>query len=406
MKVVVLKHVLPVYLFLLLIISCKKSSSGSPDTNTPDPAISIEDLSLFEGTAATPNTFNIIVKLSTVSAKQVSVKYATAEGTAKSGADFTAVTNQIVTFQPGEKEKTIAISIVADDLREADNEFIINLSGPVNATIQKGTANIIMKNDDTKIHFANTGYDAPITYTGYTLSWADEFNGTALDATAWAHQNGDGCPSVCGWGNNELEYYTDRPQNIFFQDGKLIIEAKKEIYNGRNYTSSKIVTAGKKTFKFGRVDIRAKLPTGKGIWPAFWMLPQNNVYGGWPTSGEIDIMEMVGHDPSRTHGTLHYGPGPGSTQYNRSIAISSGTLHDEFHVYSIEWKQDQVKWFLDGNLFSTADKADLAAGTTYPFNEDFYFIINLAVGGNWPGNPDVTTSFPQWLIVDYIRVYQ
>lgn len=385
-------------------MGCKKGSNGA-DSNQLAPVVSINNISLPENNTG-ESAFEFTLSLNKASSQPVTVTYSTIEGLAKAGEDYRSVTNQSATFQPNELTKKIIITIIADDQREADEDFTVMLTGAINATIQQHKATGVIVNDDTKISFTNTGYDAPTTYTGYALSWADEFNGTALDATAWSNQNGDGCPTICGWGNNELEYYTGRPDNLFFQDGKLIIEAKKETYNGKNYTSSKILTAGKKTFKFGRVDIRAKLPIGKGIWPAFWMLPQNNVYGGWPTSGEIDIMEMVGHDPGRTHGTLHYGPGPGSTQYNRNIAIPSGALHDEFHVYSIEWKQDQVKWFLDGNLFSTANKADLAAGTTYPFNEDFYFIINLAVGGNWPGNPDATTSFPQWLIVDYIRVYQ
>ncbi len=185
----------------------------------------------------------------------------------------------------------------------------------------------------------------------------------------------------------------------------MVIEAKKESFGGREYTSSKIVSRGKKTFKFGRIDIRAKLPYGKGIWPALWMLPEKNVFGGWPRSGEIDIMELVGHEPGKTHGTVHFGPGPGSTQISRSYSLPSGRFNDQFHVFSVEWKEDQIRWCMDDVLFSTVNKADVGTAT-YPFNEEFFFIINLAVGGNWPGNPDATTSFPQWLIVDYVRVFQ
>ena len=330
-------------LLLLLMIGCKKGSSGA-DSNQPAHVVSINNISLPENNVG-ESAFEFTLSLNKTSSQPVTVTYSTIEGLAKAGEDYKSVTNQSATFLPNELTKKIVITIIADDQREADEDFTLMLTGATNATIQQHKATGIIVNDDTKISFTNTGYDAPTTYTGYALSWADEFNGTALDATAWSNQNGDGCPTICGWGNNELEYYTGRPDNLFFQDGKLIIEAKKETYNGKDYTSSKIFTAGKKTFKFGRVDIRAKLPLGKGIWPAFWMLPQNNVYGGWPTSGEIDIMEMVGHDPGRTHGTLHYGPGPGSTQYNRNIAISSGSLHDEFHLYSIECKQYQVKWF-------------------------------------------------------------
>src|SRR6185295_19052419 len=193
-----------------------------------------------------------------------------------------------------ETEKKITISIVADDIREGDETFQVKVENPVNVNLLKGTATVTFKNDDTKVPFSNTGYDAPTNYPGLTLAWSDEFNGASLDAAAWVNESGDGCPNLCGWGNNELEYYTAPPNNLFFQDGKMIIEAKAETFGGKNYTSSRIKTQGKKTFKFGRIDIRAILPKGKGIWPALWLLPQDNVYGGWPKCGQIDMMENVG----------------------------------------------------------------------------------------------------------------
>jgi beta-glucanase (GH16 family) len=396
------------YLPLLILIGCSKGSGG--DDNPPPPAalpaITIEDLSLFEGNGGS-TSFNVQVKLNAASQEEVSVNFSLQAGTAKAGEDFVAASNQILRFAPGETQKNISISVVADDIREGEDELSVQLSNPTKATLSRNAALVTIRNDDSKVAFTNDGYDAPTSYPGYTLAWADEFNAGTLDASSWSHQNGDGCDiNLCGWGNNELEYYTNRPENLFFQDGKLIIEARKENFATRNYTSSKIISSAKRKFKYGRVDVRAKLPTGKGIWPAFWMLPQDNKFGGWPTSGEIDIMEMVGHDPIRTHGTVHYGPGPGSTSVSRSTTAATGTLHDKFHVYSIEWEEDEIRWYLDGNLFSTFRKSDVQAGMIYPFNEDFYFIINLAVGGNWPGSPDATTYFPQWLIVDYIRVYQ
>jgi beta-glucanase (GH16 family) len=185
----------------------------------------------------------------------------------------------------------------------------------------------------------------------------------------------------------------------------MIIEARAESFGGRNYTSSRIKTQGKKTFKYGRIDIRAILPKGSGIWPAFWLLPQNEVFGGWPKSGEIDLMEVKGGEPAKTLGTLHYGPGPGSTYISRNYTLPAGNFNDQFHVFSLEWKQDQIKWLVDDNVFSTINKADIGANN-WPFNELFYLIINLAVGGNFPGPVDANTQFPQWLIVDYLRVYQ
>ncbi len=388
--------------FTLFSNCSKKSDSSAPAEAIPK--ISIADVSRAEGTGGT-TLFNFTVTLDHAYSKIVSVGYSTAEGSAKQTEDFTAAT-QTISFQPNETSKTIAISVVADDLREGNDDFTVTLSSATNGAIYKGIGTGTIENDDTRVNFTNTGFDAPTSYPGYTLAWADEFNGTSLNTTDWSFENGDGCPGNCGWGNNELEYYTERPENLFFQDGKMIIEARKENYAaGKPYTSSKILTRGKKVFKFGRIDIRAKLPKGKGIWPAFWMLPQSNVFGGWPKSGELDIMEMIGHQPATTYGTLHFGPGPGSTQLGGNYTLPSGIFNDQFHVFSVEWKLNEIKWLIDGVVYSTHTSAEFGANN-YPFNEDFFLIVNMAVGGNWPGNPDATTYLPQWLILDYIRVYQ
>lgn len=382
--------------------ACKKS----PPTQAVDPYIkfSIDDVSKAEGSGGGHTPFEFTVTVDKASTQAVTITYATEEGSAKAD-DFVVVSNQTITFQPGETARKIVINVGADNSREGDEQFAVKLLSTTQGILVKATGTGTIINDDTQIVFTDAGYDAPTSYPGYTLAWADEFNGSTLNTTIWSHENGDGCPGLCGWGNNELQFYTSRPENLFFQNGKLIIEARAESHNGKNYTSSKILTRDKKMVRFGRIDIRARLPRGKGIWPAFWMLPQNNVYGGWPRSGEIDIMEMVGHEPAKVHGTIHYGPGPGSTQASRSYSLSSGSFYDEFHVFSLEWKPDQIQWFVDGNLYHTVTKAGLSAAT-YPFNEAFFLIFNLAVGGNWPGNPDASTSFPQWLIVDYVRVYQ
>lgn len=249
----------------------------------------------------------------------------------------------------------------------------------------------------------DTGYNAPKAYKGYRLKWADEFNGASLSLKNWSFDNGDGCPILCGWGNNELQYY--RPENTSFKNGKMIIEAKKEDYENKNFTSSKIVTRGKQLFKYGRIDFRAKLPQGQGLWPAFWMLPQHSVYGTWPQSGEIDIMEMIGKEPSKNYGTLHFGPGPGSTQLGKNISLPTGIFNDAFHVFSLEWNENEIKWFLDGKSYSSFSKKDFGE-INYPFNEEFFLIINLAVGGDWPGNPDKRSYKNQKLIVDYVRVFE
>lgn len=397
-----INRVIPGMLALLLIIACGKGKDDpGPGTN---PVLSVDDISVLEGNGGTAN-LEVKLRLDKASSKQITLKWSTVDLTAKAGDDFTGISNQMVSFQSNETEKTVTISIVADDIREPDETFQVKLQDATNVTLMKSTIVVTLRNDDTKVPFSNGGYDAPPSYPGYTLAWAEEFNGPTLAADAWSSESGDGCPALCGWGNNELQYYTPPPNNLFFQDGKMLIEAKAESYGGKNFTSGRIKTQSKKSFQFGRIDIRAILPKGKGIWPAFWLLPQDNVYGGWPKSGEIDMMELVGSEPAKASGTLHYGPGPNSIYISRSYTLPNGNFNDQFHVFSLEWKTDQIKWYVDNNLYSTINKADLG-GNNYPFNEKFYLIVNLAVGGNLPGSPDASTVFPQWLIVDYIRVYQ
>jgi Glycosyl hydrolases family 16/Calx-beta domain len=372
-----------------LLTACDKKSSK--DADQVNPAVSITDVAIAEGNTETTN-FVFSVTLDRVTSKTVTLTYSTQDGTATSGSDYTAITNQTLTFQPNETAKQITVAVKGEKVRENDEKFTIVISSASNATIVKSTATGTIQNDDAVGEFSN-------------LVWADEFNGTSLNLDNWTYETGDGCPNLCGWGNNELEYYTNRPENLFFRDGNMVIKALKENFNGKNYTSAKIVSRGKKAFKFGRMEIRAKLPKGKGIWPAIWMLPQNNVYGAWPRSGELDIMELVGHEPNKAHGTVHYGPGPGSIQFNRSYTLTNTDFSADFHVFSITWDANIIQWYVDGNLFGTFTNTD-AGSATYPFNEDFYFIMNLAVGGNWPGSPDATTTFPQELVVDYVRVYQ
>ncbi|MBC7902320.1 MAG: family 16 glycosylhydrolase [Gemmatimonadaceae bacterium] len=395
-----MKTVLILWLPLALAAGCGKKGGGTDVV----PKVIFDDVSVVEGTGASVNV-EVTVKLDQKTGKAVTMTYSSVDGSARAGEDYTAVSNKTLTFQPNEIEKKFSIAVTGDDLREGDEIFAIKLENTVNAVVPKASGNITLRNDDTKVGFNNTGYDAPNNYPGYTLSWADEFNGTSLDAGAWTNELGDGCPTLCGFGNNELQYYTNPPSNLFFQDGKMLIEARQESVAGKNFTSARIKTQGKKSFQFGRIDIRALLPYGKGIWPAFWLMPQDNVFGGWPRSGEIDLMEYVGSEQSKVLGTLHFGPGPGSTYITKNYFLPTGTFHDQFHVFSLEWKTDQIKWLVDGNVYATINKADLGANN-YPFNEKFYFIINMAVGGNLPGPPDANTVYPQWLIVDYIRIYQ
>lgn len=244
---------------------------------------------------------------------------------------------------------------------------------------------------------------------GYELVWSDEFDGEAIDPTKWSYDLGDGCDrGICGWGNNELEYYTDSPENSFVSNGNLIIRAKREtpLYLGQyQYTSARMVTKNQGDWRYGRIDVRARLPIGQGLWPAIWMLPTENVYGQWPKSGEIDIMENIGSEPERVFGTIHFGH-----DYWRFISegidLEEGTFNQDFHVFSVIWTEDCILFLMDGIPYSGPYTRSSVLPTTWPFDQDFHLILNVAVGGNLPGNPTPATQFPQVMQVDYVRVYQ
>lgn len=237
-----------------------------------------------------------------------------------------------------------------------------------------------------------------------TVVWADEFDGTSLDLSKWEPQIGDGCDiGLCGWGNNELQYY--KAENATVSNGTLKITAKEERVKNKQYTSARLRTLNQGDFYFGRMEARIKLTEGQGIWPAFWMLPTDEVYGGWPQSGEIDIMENVGHEPARVHGTIHYGqPYPDNSSTGAHYDLPSGKFSDGFHTFAIEKEQGVIRWYVDDVLYSTKTPSDTDP-EIWPFDERFHFLLNVAVGGNWPGNPDETTVFPQVLEADYVRVY-
>jgi beta-glucanase (GH16 family) len=235
----------------------------------------------------------------------------------------------------------------------------------------------------------------------YTLVWQDEFDGTAIDTTSWSFATGGN-----GWGNNELEYYTGRPENASVANGNLVITAKKEQYNGKEYTSARMITKDKKSFLYGRMDIRAKLPIGQGIWPALWMLGENIDEVGWPACGEIDIMEMLGHATDTLYGTLHWGPSPSAHRSKGNhYVLETGSFSDDFHVYSLLWEKDSMQILVDDRPFFSISRQEFAANE-YPFDKPHYFLFNVAVGGDWPGPPDQSTAFPQQMLIDYVKVFQ
>jgi beta-glucanase (GH16 family) len=249
-----------------------------------------------------------------------------------------------------------------------------------------------------------TGYVSPLTYPGYNLVWNDEFESSSLSDN-WVFEIGDGCPELCGWGNNELQYY--RRENIEVKDGYLFITAKQENFGNKNYTSSRIKTQGKKSFTFGRIDVRAVLPKGQGLWPAVWMLGDNITSVGWPACGEIDIMEMVGGNAdgrdNTIHGTVHWDNNGSYANYGGSKKKVSGIFKDDFHVFSIIWDESKIVWLLDNVPFHEIDTRPVGLDE---FRAPHFLLFNVAVGGNWPGSPDGTTVFPQQMVVDYVRVFQ
>jgi hypothetical protein len=327
------KTLFGIFTLSFLFVACDKEKT-TPITSAN---ISINDISMNEGTGGTSN-MEFSLTLSTALTQEASVKITTKDGFAKAVEDYQAL-SQVVVFKAGETVKKVSVTIVADDLKEGIDEFQVLLSDAVNCNIFDGIGLGVINNDDTKIPVNDIGFTSPESYPGKTLVWSDEFNANSLNAQDWGFDVGTGCPN-CGWGNNELQYYTPG-DNLSFSQGKMIIEARQEQMGGKNYTSTRLISMGKKEFKFGRVDIRAKLPKGQGIWPAFWMLGANFKSVGWPSCGEIDIMEFLGHEEKKVHATIHYKLGNNARNTTSSL-LNDTPLPDEYHVYTLDWQQDKT----------------------------------------------------------------
>jgi len=245
---------------------------------------------------------------------------------------------------------------------------------------------------------------------GWKLAWSDEFNGpdgSPVDRSKWILETGGE-----GWGNEELEYYTDRAANVFLRNGDLVLRALAEKYpesdpKARNYTSARLKTMGKFSRMYGRFEARIKVPFGQGMWPAFWMLGDDIEKAGWPGCGEIDIMENVGKEPSVIHGSIH-GPGyTGNVGIEAPYTLPGGQrFADDFHVFAVEWSPEAIAFYVDQTMYVKRTRPDLKPGWRWVFDKPFFLILNLAVGGDWPGAPDSSTRFPQEMLVDYVRVYE
>lgn len=381
--------------FILLIVSCSKKSAA-PDTM---PAAAITNI--MQERTISSSVFQFKVSLSKTSINVVTIHYTTVAGTALANKDFIPISGTL-TIAANQQQASVDITVTGDSLRKEDQDFYLQLDNPTNCTLQKDKATGTITNRDGLYYpVANSGYSTPTNYSGYSLSWADEFNGKDVNTANWTFETGNNN----GWGNNELENYTDRSQNVFVSEGNLIIEARSELYNTFKYTSTRMISKNKKIFKFGRIDIRAKMPKGQGIWPALWMLGNNIDQVSWPACGEMDILELLGHEPNKIYGTMHWGTSPAAHgSKGTSYSLPTGSFDQQFHVYSLVWKLNDIRVLIDDKEYLHVTSTDVPG--TYPFNNDFFFIFNIAVGGLWPGLPDNTTVFPQRMVVDYVRVFQ
>lgn len=388
-----MKNILILSFFSILLLSgCKE------DEPTVVTGFSIDKITLTEG--ASKNNQVITVNVNGSINSTIRVPYQIKEGTAKAGVDITTAEGELE-FSKGKRSADITLEILGDMHLELVESFdIVFTSGSSNFV-----TTIEITNDDTieDILTADDGFYTPETYPSMEAVFKDEFGSAQLNTTQWTYELGNGCSvGICGWGNNELETYTNSTENLKLENGKMVITSRE--FNG-SYTSARIKTQDKIELKFGRIDVRAKLPKGQGIWPAIWMLGENiDVAGsGWPICGEIDIMEVVGHRPAELVGTVHYNS-DGYKYSSSSTTLSSGDFSDKFHVFSIVWDKNKITWYLDNKSFK--EFSNTANFSGYPFNKPFFFIMNVAVGGNWPGSPDATTVFPKEMFVDYIRVFQ
>jgi beta-glucanase (GH16 family) len=387
-------------LFTFFFISCSKGGGSPAPTPVVKPTLTIVDLTQARDNKVTTN-FRFFVNLDKSTTSAITVDYATSSGTAIANNDFTTVSGTL-TIPANQTLGYIDVPVRGDSLRQPDQTFYVQLSNPTNATIGgTGKAKGTIQNTGTYFPSDTAGFTSPLTYAGYTLVWNDEFNGSTINTGDWNFETGGN-----GWGNNELEYYTNSTNNAYTSNGNLVIEARKETMGTNNYTSARMTTQNKKVFQYGRIDIRAKLPVAAGMWPALWMLGTNIPTVNWPTCGETDIMELIGSAPQKVVGSIHWAQANGTSgTINNSYSLTSGDFSQMFHVFSLVWKQNSIQILVDGITYMSSNNTNITSGT-WPFNAPSFLIFNVAVGGDWPGAPTASTVFPQRMLVDYVRVFQ
>ncbi len=373
--------------FSLLLIIVAVLSSCDGQLPTPITRFNVDVISFEE--KDTDQSYTIVFTADAIAAEDLSIAYELQEKSATFADDLVEKTGTLE-FAEGSDQASLEIVVKGDPYLELAESFDLLL---YHDKTTRFTFNIEDNDSETVILEDGDGYYTPLEYPSMTSVWSDEFDGAEIDLTNWTHEVGE------EWANNELQAYSADPLYSSISDGKLSITAREQ--NG-NYTSARMISKDKFEVQYGRIDIRAKLPKGQGLWPALWMLGENINEVSWPQCGEIDIMELVGHEPNVTHGTAHYFNN-GHQYKGTGKSLATGDFADKFHVFSLIWTRESLVWLLDGERFLTFQKEDIEG---FPLNTPFFFIMNVAVGGDWPGNPDGTTVFPQTMEVDYVRVFQ
>ena len=387
----------PLYLLFVVLIWCVGCNPDEVPVVVPEIQFPI-DISGLETEENRFFEFPLVLNQSTT--RDITVYFETRPVTAEENTDYIPVQDSL-TVPAGTASASISVEIVVDEFTEDDEQFRVVITGTSGAFLVDGVQEAIgtILNDDTIIGVDNAGHVSADSYPGKSLVWSDEFEGDAIDLENWTYDLG-----ASGWGNQELQNYTSSSDNSYVHNGNLFIVAKEE---GVHYSSARMKSIGLQEFTYGRIDVRAILPYGQGIWPAIWMLGADFPSAGWPACGEIDIMEVIGSSPGTTHGTIHFGAD--WTQHNyvgQGTNLPVGeTFADEFHVFSIDWDEDGITWLIDDQPFYSVTST-VTGSQPYPFDNPFFFILNVAVGGEWPGYPDASTTFPQFMAIDYVRVFQ